>query len=395
MSDEKKSTNTGANTRWWESYLVRYFSGAIVGAICLMTILLYADWRLYDSAHISLLTSKQALAVPTPTGHVSAAPSASSQSLSVSVLAFVLIAGGLVYSYIISAPITVIHFGRSGRSELERHVRYFWLGWVLTLFALQLISMTVGVAVMAGSLVIWLMMFMVPLAYLLVSSEPDTCRATLDSQGRAVPAGRKAQRSKEAWRNGLSSIAWGCLLLALVMLASRGLGLQGRPAVVSLMAFALPTLFVGSMQYVTLFRIFETEIFLHRFYQKLIRARTLENSRDVRETYTHLREHSNATFIVLLELSFSAFLIFCIEVFAGHSAGGNSPGTNPVVSESMVNAVLLLLAFWMVPNLFMWSRANKLEKDFANRPLLYAARGKSELDAQSVKRVTVSRRSRG
>lgn len=394
MSDEKKSTNTGANTRWWESYLVRYFSGAIVGAICLMTILLYADWRLYDSAHISLLTSKQALPVPAPTGLVNAAPSASSQSLSVSVLAFVLIAGGLVYSYIISAPITVIHYGRSWKSAFEQHVRYFWLGWVLTLFALQVISMTVGVPVMASSLVIWVMLLMVSLAYLLVSSEPNACRGALDSQGAAVPQGRRAQRSKEAWRNGLSAIAWGGLLLALVMLASRSLGLQGRPAVVSLMAFALPTLFVGGMQYVTLFRIFETEIALHRFYRKLTRARTLENSRDVRETYTHLREHSNATFIVLLELCFSAFLIFCIEVFAGHSAGGNSPGANGVVSESMVNAVLLLIAFWMVPNLFMWSRANRLEEDFAKRPLLYAARAKSELDAEPVKRVTVSKRSR-
>lgn len=383
MSDEKKSTNTGANTRWWESYLVRYFSGAIVGAICLMTILLYADWRLYDSAHISLLTSKQALAVSTPTGLVNAAPSSSSQSLSVSILAFVLIAGGLVYSYIISAPITVIHYGRSGKSGFERHVRYFWLGWVLTLFALQLISMTVGVPVMASGLVLWVMLFMVALSYLLVSSEPNT-----------VPAGRKTQRSKEARRNGLSAIAWGGMLLALVMLASRSLGLQGRPAVVSLMAFALPTLFVGGMQYVTLFRIFETEIALHRFYRLLTRARTLENSRDVRETYTHLREHSNATFIVLLELCFSAFLIFCIEVFAGHSVGGNSPGANGVVSESMVNAVLLLIAFWMVPNLFMWSRANKLEEDFAKRPLLYAARAKSAPEVETAARVTVSKRSR-
>lgn len=394
MSDEKKSTNTGANTRWWESYLVRYFSGAIVGAICLMTILLYADWRLYDSAHVSLLTSKQAVATPAATSAVHATPSASSQSLSASVLAFVLIAGGLVYSYIISAPITVIHYGRSGKSGLERHVRYFWLGWVLTLFALQLISMTTGVPVMASGLVIWVMLFMVSLAYLLVSSEPNTCRGALDSQGRAVPTGRKAQRSKEAWRNGLSAFAWGCLLLALVMLASRSLGLQGRPAVVSLMAFALPTLFVGGMQYVTLFRIFETEIALHRFYRLLTRARTLENSRDVRETYTHLREHSNATFIVLLELCFSAFLILCIEVFAGVPAGGNPQGTTGTVSESMVNAVLLLIAFWMVPNLFMWSRANKLEEDFAKRPLLYAVRAKSAPEVEPAARVTVSKRSR-
>lgn len=394
MSEEKKSTNTGANTRWWESYLVRYFSGAIVGAICLLTIMLYADWRLYDSAHISLLNSKQAMATHTATGPLIAAPSASSQSLSMSVLAFVLVAGGLVYSYIISAPITVIHYGRSGKSWLERHVRYFWLGWVLSLLTLQVISIAIGVSVIARCWVIWATLLVVSFAYLLAFSEPTKCLGTLDSQKGSVPLGRKAKRSIEASRNRLSAIAWGCLLFALVLLVSRILNFHGRPAVVSLMAFSLPTLFVGGMQYVTLFRIFETETALHRFYRLLTRARTLENSKDVRETYTHLREHSNATFIVLLELCFSAFLIFCIEVFATRLGDGHSASSSGGVSESMVSAVLFLIAFWMVPNLFMWSRANKLEEDFAKRPLLYAASAKLESEPAPPKRVAVSKRRR-
>lgn len=373
MSDDKKSTSTGANTRWWESYLVRYFSGAIVGSMCLTAILLYVDWRLYSGAHTSLSASKQALPM--------------------SAVVFMLIAGGLVYSYIISAPITVIHFGRSGRSALEQHVRYFWLGWVITLLALQVISVTVGLREMACSLVIWLMLMMVSLSYLLVSSQPEVPKPAATGQNVARPIGRKAKRSREAWRNGLSAMAWAGMLLSVVMLAARAFGLQGRPAVMSLMAFALPTLFVGGMQYVTLFRIFDTERALHRFYRLLTRARTMDNSKDVRETYTHLREHSNATFIVLLELCFSAFLIFCVEVFAGHSAAGGAAGKIGVVSESMVNAVLLLVAFWMTPNLFMWSRANQLEKDFAKRPLLYAAQAKSPVaDAEPASRVMVSRR---
>lgn len=391
MSEDKKSTNTGTNTRWWESYLVRYFSGAIVGAICLMTILLYVDWRLYDGSHTGLFASHSVQ--PTADALRANAP-ASQQTLPISVLAFVLIAGGLVYSYIISAPITVIHYGRSGRSGLERHVRYFWLGWVITLFALQLISVTVGLPTMACRWVLWLMLLMVALSYLLVSSQPEPKSAVSNSNNCSRTVSRKARRSREAWRNGLSAVAWGVLLLSLVIIASKKFGLQSRPAVVSLLAFALPTLFVGSMQYVTLFRIFETEIALHRFYRLLTRARTMENSKDVRETYTHLREHSNATFIVLLELCFSAFLIFCVEVFAGHSAASKVSGVPGVLSESMVNAVLLLIAFWMTPNLFMWSRANQLERDFAKRPLLYAARGKSEPKAEPVSRVTVSKRIR-
>ena len=375
MSDDKKSTSTGANTRWWESYLVRYFSGAIVGAICLTAIFLYADWRLYGGAHTQ--------------------SSANEQNLPMSAIAFMLISGGLVYSYIISAPITVIHFGRSGRSVLERQVRYFWLGWVITLLALQVIYITGGVTDMACRLVVWCLLLLVSLIYLLASSQCVSPGDSGEGASQEKHVSRKKKRSQEAWRTRWSALSWGGALLAVVMLVAHALGLQGRPAVVSLMAFALPTLFVGGMQYVTLFRIFDTEPALHRFYRRLIRARTMDNSTDVRETYTHLREHSNATFIVLLELCFSAFLIFCLEVFAGHAVPGNSVGgAGVVVSESMVNAVLLLIAFWMTPNLFMWSRANQLEKDFAERPLLYAARAKSAAEIDPAPRVRVPKRSR-
>lgn len=101
----------------------------------------------------------------------------------------------------------------------------------------------------------------------------------------------------------------------------------------------------------------------------------MEGSKDIRETYTHLREHSNSTFIVVLELCFSAFLIFLIELYAdqyGVAEAASSGG-----HERMVSAVLFLIAFWMTPNLFMWSRANQIERDFARRPKLYSTNGKN------------------
>lgn len=347
MSDNKKSESAGANTRWWESYLVRYFSGAIVGAMCLTAILLYADWRLYEGAHTTL--------------------SALEKGLSTTAVVLALIASGLVYSYIISAPITVIHFGRSGRSSLEQHVRYFWFGWVIVLGAMQFIVCAGNQRIGSDAWPLWILLMGVCLCYLIFSQ--GVIKAPTNDK-----SGRRAKRTKKLRRDAWRSLAWAGLLLFFLVAVGRGLGIQERPAVIALLAFALPTLFVGVMQYVTLWRVFYTERAVHRFYRVLSRARTMENSKDIRETYTHLREHSNATFIVLLELCFSALVIFLIELYAGQSASTENVGSLDG-SGRIVSAVLLLIAFWMTPNLFMWSRANQLERDFARRPKMYSSNG--------------------
>lgn len=345
MSDNKKSESAGANTRWWESYLVRYFSGAIVGAMCLTAILLYADWRLYEGAHTTL--------------------SALEKGLSTTAVVLALIVSGLVYSYIISAPITVIHFGRSGGSSLEQHVRYFWFGWVIVLGAMQFIVSAGNQSIGSDAWPLWILLMGVCLCYLIVSQ--GVIKAPTNDK-----SGRRAKRTKKLCRDAWRSLAWAGLLLFFLVAVGRGLGIQERPAVIALLAFALPTLFVGVMQYVTLWRVFYTERAVHRFYRVLSRARTMANSKDIRETYTHLREHSNATFIVLLELCFSALVIFLIELYAGQSASTENVGSLDG-SGRMVSAVLLLIAFWMTPNLFMWSRANQLERDFARRPKMYSS----------------------
>lgn len=346
MSEAKKPENSGANTRWWESYLVRYFSGAVVGAICLATILMYADSKIDGSLHFSL---------PKIDGN-----------FPISAVALALISGGLVYSYIISSPITVVHFGRSGRSALEQHVRYLWLGWVVALLSLQLMLMF-GIEPASRSVLAVTVLLEITCIFYLIFE--NFLKLKMARSRGFLPVSRKTKRKREACKNGLRSIAFGVFLLSSVIITGHLFNFQDRSIMLSLLVFSLPALFVGFMQYATLFRIFSTEMALHRFYRLLSRARSMENSKDIRETYTHLREHSNSTFIVLLELCFSAFLLFLVDLYAG----GAKTGGSEIKIESIANAVLFLVAFWMVPNLFMWSRANQLERDFSKRPMLYAS----------------------
>ena len=63
------------------------------------------------------------------------------------------------------------------------------------------------------------------------------------------------------------------------------------------------------MQYAVLYRLLSDQGLSERFYAHLFDARRQTNAKDVRDTYTHLREHSNSIFIVLLELCVVAFII--------------------------------------------------------------------------------------
>lgn len=134
----------------------------------------------------------------------------------------------------------------------------------------------------------------------------------------------------------------------------------------ALLLFALPTFFVGLMQYITLFRILHNEDEIHAFYQKLIAARSIEGAKDVKETYSHLREHSNSTFIVILEICFTCLAILSIETIKS--------STKIQPDEKFQYYAVYgfgFLLFWLIPNLFMWSRANKLEKNFSYKPESY------------------------
>ncbi len=86
------------------------------------------------------------------------------------------------------------------------------------------------------------------------------------------------------------------------------------------------------------------------YYSKLATARnTSPWAREIRESYTHLREHSNSVFICVAEISLSAAILLLWRLSSG---------------QSDVFWIFLLTTglLWISPNVLLWSVANRLEK---------------------------------
>jgi len=85
------------------------------------------------------------------------------------------------------------------------------------------------------------------------------------------------------------------------------------------------------------------------FYLNLVKNRSdLIRGVGLRESYTHMREHSNSIFIVLLELSLASLVVFTLR-FA------------PEDMVTRVEVVALLFFIWILPGVYIWSQANRLE----------------------------------
>lgn len=88
-----------------------------------------------------------------------------------------------------------------------------------------------------------------------------------------------------------------------------------------------------------------------KYYVALARKRTQSDAaKDLRSSYSHLREHSNSIFIVLLEISLAALIVgLCLLM-------------DNVNWEARAVAVVILLLIWMTPTVFVWGIANSLEE---------------------------------
>lgn len=96
---------------------------------------------------------------------------------------------------------------------------------------------------------------------------------------------------------------------------------------------------------------------IRRFYKKLSGARTAQSSRDYVDSYRHMREHSNAYAIIILELILAPTL---------------------TAADSSWQLSLIVLA-WLIPAGYCWLVASLLEAEFAN-PIHSQQQDDAELD---------------
>lgn len=332
---ESKEVNS-SNTRWWESYLVRYLSGSIVGAFCIIAIII----SIFHNSSINYETIKNIL------------PSDGKDFPVVGVLILLLVSG-LVYSYVISSPITVYHYGRGGSQKIEKLSRYMWLGWSWAILTSILPEI--------NYLSIWVLCFLPILIYSIILSIIKLNKIKwIVSEYRQIPKNiyHSIKKPSLFFTILYCNISSMCMIRVLELYKSTFEG-KAENFSTSLLLLSIPTFFVGIMQYITLFRILHAEDKIHLFYRKLIKSRALKGAKDVRETYSHLREHSNSTFIVVLEISFTCLILFFINL----SKLNNNNSINFDINKFLFYGIGFFL-FWSIPNIFMWSRANNLEKDY-------------------------------
>lgn len=334
-SDEPKAAKDG-NTRWWESYLVRYFIGFIFGAICISIIALHFG---------------KAIA--------SGIPSAIEIKSSGVLIAISLL--GVGYCYIASSPITVMHHGRFSRNWVDGQSRYFWLGLLISLVFFALSNAFSWVFLFPG---IGLLIGIVLIVLLPVKKHAYLKNLTLPLTGSWNACVQTKWNKFKNYQDFcfdyqrcvmlFHTVAWALLIVSLQTMLRPLSDDRAYNITTCFWLLAAPVFWVGLAQYSVIFKIILLDRELFIFYSKLFSARRHKNARDVRDTYTHLREHSNSVFIVTLELAILA-LVFAL---------GADSGSVKDYREVIVYVVAGLF-FWMLPTVFLWSRANAMEYQFS------------------------------
>lgn len=362
MSDAEKKSEQ-ANNRWWESYLVRYFLGFIVGMVCVVVLAwkfgLLDEWLTISKA-VAAGTSTESAKQPVK-------PDWSYVSFAAAML-------GLGYCYLASTPITVLHAGRFGRDGVASLSRYFWFGWVIALVLClgswgQLSAFPWGAPIAgivcaiccAASLAMYMARKDSEVFPLASPDETDARYHPKEADGAVAPPHSPNYQVAQSLVFALgiwSFVSFFCGLW-------QGTGsAQAFP----LLLFGVPVIWIGGMQYTVLRRLLTEEPKVNRFYAHLFHARRQEGGRDVRDTYSHLREHSNSIFVVLIELCWLALLL-------GVSCLGDLPipaTTGPIPSG--IPYVLFAIGVWVMPTVFMWSRANAMERFFSENPEVFLER---------------------
>lgn len=338
------SSPEAPSTRWWESYLVRYFVGLIAGCVCI-AIVAYEIWRVSPLAKAFL---KKAIALELDgVGIV----------VSVALL-------GLGYCYVASTPITVLHQGRYSRWWIDAHSRHFWFGWIATI----VLAWTTDVRYIGTQGSVLAAAILGPVALLVAVVLP----VSATNPGIRLPDHWARDHAIRKWFQERSirlllvqSLVWAVLVWSISSLLIDWLGSNLPKATVMMWLLSAPVIWIGIVQYVVLARLIVEDEKVTDFYVRLFYARRQINAKDVRDTYTHMREHSNSVFIVVVELAALAFLV---------ALARSSSIDGRLALTGYGQAILVGLAIWMLPTVFMWARANAMEKNFADNPRRFLSR---------------------
>lgn len=280
------------SSRWLEGYLVRYFMGTIVGSLCCLIVISAIVNPLNIESPLKSAASSIAEGKIDPTSFL------------------VLACLGFLYCYIASTPITVIHAARMLGALPKRwffRPATMWVTWwtVTTIFISGRLIDVYQQSPINASIESALAPLLATPAFYIIFAQWAPVTAVL----------RDLDKLKNSWIATFFHFV---------------LNESSKPRIVDNTEHS-----VGFIE----------------FYSSLSESRTANSTADdFRTSYSHLREHSNSIFIVLLEASLAALLTGVCLLMSGHTW---------LARATTVTTILLL---WIMPTVFVWGIANSLER---------------------------------
>ncbi len=305
--------------------MVRYFVGFIVGCGCVVIFGLQLD--VFDKLIEHL-----------------ASPATPNGKPDWSAITSLVVIMGLGFCYVASTPITVLHTGRYRRGWFDGHSRHFWFAWIF-LSALILLFGVQHVGVNPG----WEWLAIFASCFLMVANHRSD---------------KKVEDTHQKWALALFTFIWLLFFWGLIGRIFSVFGGVLNDSAQKWWILSMPVFWILIGQYTVLYRLINEKEAFFAFYAKLFKARRMKNAKDVRDTYTHLREHSNSVFIVVIELALLALFMAILKTTSHQNLKSQSP-------ENFGVLLVFGLIVWMVPTVFMWARANSLEVEFSNNPNSY------------------------
>jgi hypothetical protein len=369
------STESSNAERWWESYLVRYFLGFIFGVICVLILISkihpdIATSLLGKAAPIFLQAEKMAPPSPLPDdrdGPVPAAkktaspdavaPSAMGESGSTS-FAIAIALLGLAYCYIASTPVTVLHGTRMINTWVSANSRAFWMGWGLSLLCYAFIKSHHALDNVPRTHIYDSSALLLLIAAALWTSNMAENTATTTATSQLL---RITDRQ----------LVFSIFAFFFFILAVAGFMRQAFPeSSIGLLIFSMPVLWITISQYWALFALLQTKNDKRfvEFYMRISKARQRAGAKDIRDSYSHLREHSNSIFVVVIELCILSALLYFLDIYHLDTPSTLVLTASAIKSEEFNVLVLFFLGLWLIPTIYMWGLANRLERKFAENP---------------------------